>query len=180
MRRFVVALAAIAVAGSGAVTAATLAETPPGPVGAVHVVPSMDNAGTSYVSISWASEGSDSDGSVVCVQQGTTPPTAPKNCESRIAVESPGRHSGLVPIVVHRNYTFSVFSYKGTTPITYGDPVSVARHGVKISINSQCRSLSAGSTCASRRRASRAARGQDAARARSAAAHSPRRAWRSP
>lgn len=150
MRRFVVALVTAALAGAGAVTAATLAAAPPGPVGAVHVSPSMDNAGTSYVTITWASNGADSDGSLVCVQPGRTPPRTPHHCESRIAVDPPGRSSGLIPLRTRHNYTFSVFSYKGTSPITYGEPVSAVRHGIKVSMTSSCPSTSAGSRCSIR------------------------------
>src|SRR4051794_33345306 len=107
--------AATAILTCGLMAATASAVAPPGPGGAVHVARSMDNAGTSYVTISWASEGSDSDGSLVCVQPGTTAPSTPDSCESRIAVDPPTRSSGLVPIQLHRNYTFSVFSYKGTT-----------------------------------------------------------------
>ena len=147
MRIHLASLAAIAVVGAGLATVPTSAAGTLASVGTVHVTPSNDNDGTPVVDVSWSSVPSDADGALVCLHRGTNVIAAPDSCESQIAVETPGLSSGPITFHPGKNYVVEVFSYKTTSPITYGAPIAKVRHGVKVAIHSSCESRTAGSTC---------------------------------
>ena len=117
------------------------------PVGKVTVTPSTGNDGTAFVSVSWANEPADADGALVCLHRGTTAVQTPDSCESRIAVARPALESGPITIHPGKNYVVEVFSYKATSPIVYGSPVSRYRHGIKVGLSSRCNGNSVGDTC---------------------------------
>src|SRR3954447_17008830 len=133
----------LAVAAASAMLAAGFVASPtyaaaPAPVGAVTVTPSLDKQGVAYATVSWASQDPQADGVLVCVRPGTTPATRPKRCESQVNVVAPNRSTGPIPLRAATNYTFNVFSYRATSPISYGRGVSVVRHGTKLAFQSSC------------------------------------------
>lgn len=146
MRR-ILATGVTALALAGGLVAAPSSAASLGPVGAVSVQPSLGNDGTAYVNVSWASEPKNADGALVCMHRGTTPVQTPNSCESRIVAEAPQMSSGLIAVHPGKSYTIEVFSYQATSPVAYGPPVSVLRHGVKVGMNSVCNSTTPGSTC---------------------------------
>lgn len=146
MRLILAAGAAVAVVCSGFAAMPSSADTL-APVGAVSIDPSISNVGTPRAAVSWSSVPSNADGTVVCVTRGNKPLQSPSNCESQIVVSAPGLSTRPITVHPHRNYTFNVFAYEGTTPITYSAPVSVFRHGTKLAFASHCASQAAGSTC---------------------------------
>ena len=146
MRLFLAAAAASAMITTGLAAAPASAGTL-GSVGAVTVDRSTANDGSAYVNVSWASEPSNADGALVCLHRGINVISRPDNCESQIAVDSPRLSSGLIAIHPAKNYVVEVFSYRTTSPITYGPPVSKLRHGIKVTITPSCGSQTVGSTC---------------------------------
>ena len=146
MRLILAAAAASAMITSG-LAAAPASAASLAPVGAVTVTPSVGNDGTSYVEASWASEPADADGALVCLHRGINVIQTPSSCESQVAVEAPALRSGLITVHPAQNYQVEVFSYKSSSPITYGPPVAVLRHGVKVAMSSRCGTQTVGSTC---------------------------------
>ena len=147
MRIHLASLAALALVGAGLATVPSSAAGTLESVGTVHVSSSNDNDGTPLVEASWSSLPPDADGAVVCVHRGTNVISTPSSCESRITVDRPSMASGPITFHPAKNYVIEVFSYKATSPVTYGAPVSKVRHGIKVGMHSSCESQTAGSIC---------------------------------
>ena len=147
MRIQLASVAALALVGAGLAAVPTSAAGSLARVGTVLVSPSNDNDGTPWVNVSWSGAPADADGVLVCLHRGTSAIAAPDNCESQIAVETPGTSAGPIAFHPGKNYVVEVFSYKTTSPITFSAPVSKVRHGVKVGMSSRCGSQRVGSTC---------------------------------
>ncbi len=147
MRIHLASFAALAVVGAGLATVPTSAAGSLASVGSVQVSPSNDNDGTPSVDVSWSSLPADADGALVCLHRGINVISTPDSCESQIAIDTPGLSSGPITFHPGKNYVVEVFSYKSSSPITYGAPVSKLRHGVKVGMRSRCESQTVGSTC---------------------------------
>ena len=145
--RLILASGVAALTLAGGLAAAPTSADSLASVGAVTVTSTTMNDGTPTVNVSWASEPSNADGALVCLHRGTSVIQTPDSCESRIAVDAPALSSGPITIHPGKNYAVEVFSYRTTSPITYGAPVSKLRHGVKVAMSSRCGGQTVGSTC---------------------------------
>src|SRR3954451_1501161 len=147
MRLILAAAAATTMLASGFASGVGQAADTLAPVGSVHVTPAIDKQGATFVDVSWSNVDSKADGVVVCAKRGTTITSRPRHCETRLTFSPTQFSSGLIALQQQKTYTFSVYSYQGTTPITYGQPTSVTRHGTKVTFQSHCASQNPGDTC---------------------------------
>lgn len=147
MRLGVVTVAALAAFGAG-LTAAPAEAAAPAPVSSISVAPAIDNQGTVSVNVSWTGADPSADGVVVCLKRGSSVPSTPDTCESRIAVSAPATSSGPITFYPSKTYVVAVYDYVGTTPEpTYSTPVAQVRHGMKLTFSYHCPSFKAGSSC---------------------------------